>query len=103
MKKILGIADLVLLWCNTVVADQAQLFGIKMYKDLFQSIDDDTWLKEKCIKKSSYNAFIRYQEVPLYTDLFPDVNTEVDKCKVFAIWGTGFFKKKVSVENKLNL
>ena len=100
MKKILGIAVLVLLWCNTVVADQAQLFGIKMYKDLFQSIDDDTWLKEKCIKKSSYNAFIRYQEVPLYTDLFPVVNTEVDKCKVFAVWGTGFFKKKGKCEDQ---
>ena len=88
MKKILGIAVLVLLWCNTVVADQAQLFGIKMYKDLFQSIDDDTWLKEKCIKKSSYNAFIRYQEVPLYPDLFTSGKPEVNKGKVFAVWGT---------------
>ena len=86
-----------LLFCNIVVADQAQLFGIKMYKNLFKSIDEDTWLKEKCIKKSSYSAFIRYQEVPLYTDLFPSVKTEVDKCKVFAVWGTGFFKKKRKV------
>ena len=74
-----------LLYCNIVVADQAQLFGIKMYKNLFESIDEDTWLKEKCIKKSSYSAFIRYQEVPLYTDLFPSVKTEVDKCIVFAV------------------
>ena len=94
MKKLLGIVVLSLFYCNIVFADQAQLFGIKMYKDLFQSIDEDTWLKEKCIKKSSYNAFIRYQEVPLYTDLFPVVNTEVDKCKVFAVWGQGFFKRK---------
>ena len=102
MKKLLGIVVLGLLYCNIVFADQAQLFGIKMYKDLFQSIDEDTWLKEKCIKKKSYSAFIRYQEVPLYTDLFPVVKTEVDKCKVFAVWGTGFFKKKAKLENKLN-
>ena len=82
------------MWCNVSVADQAQLFGIKMYKNLFESIDEDTWLKEKCINKSSYKAFIRYQEVPLYTDLFPSVKAEVNKCKVFSVWGTGFFKKK---------
>ena len=94
VKKLLVIVVLGLLWSGSASADQAQLFGIKLYKDLFQSIDKDTWLKEKCINKSSYSAFIRYQEVPLYNDMFPSVKAEVDKCKVFAVWGTGFFKKK---------
>ena len=94
MRKFLGLIIVGIMWCNVSVADQAQLFGIKMYKNLFESIDEDTWLKEKCINKSSYSAFIRYQEVPLYTDLFPSVKAEVNKCKVFSVWGTGFFKKK---------
>ena len=94
VKKLLAIVVLSLLWNGSASADQAQLFGIKLYKDLFQSIDKDTWLKEKCINKSSYSAFIRYQEVPLYNDMFPVVKAEVDKCKVFGVWGQGFFKKK---------
>ena len=83
-----------LLWNGSASADQAQLFGIKLYKDLFQSIDKDTWLKEKCINKNSYGAFIRYDEVPLFNDKFPIVYAEVSKCKVFGVWGQGFFKKK---------
>ena len=94
MKKLLGMVVLGLFWCTNIFADQAQLFGIKMYEDLFESIDKDSWLREKCINKNAYSAFIRYQEVPKYTDLFPVVRTEVDKCEVFAIWGQGFFKRK---------
>ena len=94
MKKILVILITSLISFNVAKADEAQLFGIKIYKDLFDSIDKDSRLKEKCINKSSYSAFIRYQEVPLYSDLFPVVRAEVDKCKVFGVWGEGFFKGK---------
>ena len=101
MKKLLAILVLGLLWCNYSFADQAQLFGIKLYKDLFESIDHDSWLKEKCIKKDSYKAFIRYLEVPEYNDLFSSVKAEVDKCKVFSVWGTGFFKRKGKCRKKI--
>ena len=52
MKKILLITIL-FLTPNFAISDEAQLFGIKMYQNLFKSIDQDTWLKEKCIKKQS--------------------------------------------------
>ena len=61
MKKLLGMVVLGLFWCTNIFADQAQLFGIKMYEDLFESIDKDSWLREKCINKN-YKPTIRFRE-----------------------------------------
>lgn len=89
------------MWSGSAYTSEAQLFGIKLNQDLFKSIDADSWLKEKCINKKSYSAFIRYQEVPKYNSLFPSVKAELNKCKVFSVWGTGFFKKKNTCRKKI--
>ena len=100
MKKILLITIL-FLTPNFAISDEAQLFGIKMYQNLFKSIDQDTWLKEKCIKKQSYSAFIRYQEVPKYNDMFPSVRAELSKCVVKSVHAKGFFKGKRKCISKI--
>jgi len=101
MKKQICILVLGLLWGGVASANETQLFGIKLNQDLFKSIDADSWLKEKCINKKSYSAFIRYQEVPKYNDAFPVVKAEVNKCKVFGVYGDGFFKRKNSCRKKI--
>ena len=101
MKKFLAIVILCSFWSGNISANEAQLFGIKLNQDLFKSIDADSWLKEKCINKKSYSAFIRYQEVPKYNDAFPVVKAEVNKCKVFGVWGDGFFKRKNTCRKKI--